>query len=121
MNPLKKSESPPFDSEKKYLEKLSRLVRYFEKERKERFYPFYLIFKGETEDPRFEEALGIAKYYLENAFPVSSESDKFYRFLKQVGERYGIQNADYWKYAKKTPLPMQDYLKVAYDLRSDEH
>ena len=116
MNPLKKSESPLSDLEKKYLEKLSRLVRHFEKERKERFYPFYLIFKGDTENPRFEEALGIAKYFLENAFPVSSESDEFYRLLKQVGQRYDVENTDCWKYAQQTPLPMQDYLKVAYDL-----
>ncbi|MCP4107951.1 MAG: hypothetical protein GY749_20800, partial [Desulfobacteraceae bacterium] len=55
------------DTEKKYLKKLEYLIRYFENERKERFYPFYLVLKGERENPRFREALSIVKYFLDNA------------------------------------------------------
>jgi hypothetical protein len=49
----------------------------------------------------------------------NSEYDRHYvdklaflvrRFDHERKERF------YWKFAKKTPIPMQDYLKVTYDL-----
>ncbi|MCP4112059.1 MAG: hypothetical protein GY749_42120 [Desulfobacteraceae bacterium] len=107
------------DTEKKYLEKLGYLVRYFESERRERFYPFYLVLKGDRENPRFREALSIVKYFLDNALLDNPESEQFCRVLKQASERYDADNADYWEFAVKTPLPMQDYLKVIYDIRTE--
>jgi hypothetical protein len=31
-------------------------------------------------------------------------------------EKYPAAEIDYWEFAEKTPIPMQDYLKVVYDL-----
>ncbi len=105
-------------SEKSYLDKLSYFVNSFANERRERFYPFYLILKGDRDNPRFVEALSIVKYFLDNSFLDTSESERFCRVLKQAVERYDVTNTDYWEFVAKTPLPMQDYLKVVYDLQA---
>ncbi len=75
-----------------------------------------MILKGDRENPRFGEALSIVKYFLDNTFLETSESERFYRILEQAAEKYDVRNTDYWEFADKTPLPMQDYLKVIYDL-----
>ena len=104
------------DSEKKYFERLGYLIRYFENDRRERFYPFYLVLKDERDNPRFREALAVVRYFLDNAFSDTSDSEQFYRILKEAAKRYDAEGSDYWEFADRTPLPMQDYLKVVYDL-----
>lgn len=103
---------------RKYRDKLAFLVRRFDDERRERFFPFYLIFGGEKEHSRFDEALSIGKYFLDHAVLNSDEDAVFYETLKKLVEEYRTADIDYWKFAKKTPIPMQDYLKVTYDLRT---
>ncbi len=101
---------------RKFRKRLAFLVRRFDNERKERFFPFYLIFSGEKEHGRFDEALGIGKYFLDHAVLNSDQDALFYETLKELLEEYRTADIDYWKFAKKTPIPMQDYLKVTYDL-----
>lgn len=88
-------------------------------ERLEHFANKGMILKGDRENPRFREALSIVKYFLDNTFPDTSESERFCRTLQHTMEKYDTQNTDYWEFASKTPLPMQDYLKVTYDLRPE--
>ncbi|RLC18011.1 MAG: hypothetical protein DRI57_09000 [Deltaproteobacteria bacterium] len=104
------------DLNQKYLDKLTFLIQYFGNERRERFYPFYLIFRGEKEHCRFKEALSIGKYFLDNAFLNTEDDELFFRTLKKLTEKYQAADADYWHFAENTPIPMQDYLKVIYDL-----
>ncbi len=99
-----------------YLNKLSFLIRYFDNERRERFYPFYLIFNEEKEHRRFHEALSIGKYFLDHAFLNTEEDELFFETLKKILDQYQISDSDYWYFAEKTPIPMQDYLKAVYDL-----
>jgi hypothetical protein len=106
----------PLDLDQEYLEKLAALVRRFENERKERFFPFYLIFSGKREDRRFNEALSIGKYFLDHAFLNSEKDERFFNALKNRLKKYPVAGADYWQFAEKTPIPLQDYLKVVYDL-----
>jgi len=48
---------------------------------------------------------------------LNTEDDElFFRTLKKLIEKYQATDADYWYFAEKTPIPMQDYLKVIYDL-----
>lgn len=105
--------------EEKYMKIFRTLMKNFRNERKERFFPFYLVFSGHKNHPRFDESLSIAKYFLENAFIDSAKSEQFYRFLENDLKNYNIEKIDYWKYSDKTPLPLQDYLKVVYDLPDD--
>jgi hypothetical protein len=98
-----------------YLDKLSFLIRHFDHERRERFYPFYLIFSEDKEHSRFKEALSIGKYFLDHAFLNTEDDELFFRTLKKIIENYQITDRDYRYFAEKTPIPMQDYLKVIYD------
>jgi hypothetical protein len=99
-----------------YLDKLNFLIRHFEDERKERFYPFYLIFSEKKRHRRFKEALSIGKYFLDHAFLNTENDELFFDTLRKIIDKYPIADTDYWNFAKKTPIPMQDYLKVVYDL-----
>ncbi len=106
------------DPEQNYLNKLSFLIQYFDNERRERFYPFYLIFKGEKEHRRFKEALAIGKYFLDNVFLNTADDQVFFVTLRKIMGKYQVKDIDYWSFAEKTPIPMQDYLKVIYDLNA---
>jgi hypothetical protein len=100
-----------------YLNKLSFLIHYFDSERRERFYPFYLIFSKAEKHCRFREALSIGKYFLDHALLNTEEDELFFETLKKILDQYEITDSDYWYFAEKTPIPMQDYLKAVYDLR----
>lgn len=104
------------NSKKAYLQKLDALVCRFNHERRERFFPFHLIFQGNSNHRRFVEALSVGKYFLDNAMIQTPGADRFYKALKTVMEQHDLSGIDYWDFADKTPLPMQDYLKVVYDL-----
>ncbi len=104
------------DVNQEYRNKLAALVRRFKNERKERFFPFYLIFSGKQEDRRFNEALSIGKYFIDHAFLNTEKDERFFNALKNRLEKYPAAEADYWHFAEKTPIPLQDYLKVVYDL-----
>ncbi len=84
-----------------YLDKLNFLIRYFEDERKERFYPFYLIFGEKKRDRRFKEALSIGKYFLDHAFLNTENDEFFFNTLKKIIDKYPITDEDYWYFAKK--------------------
>jgi len=100
-----------------YLNKLNFLIRHFDDERRERFYPFYLIFSEKKRHRRFNEALSIGKYFLDHAFLNTENDELFFDTLRKIIDKYPITDTDYWYFAKKTPIPMQDYLKVVYDLK----
>lgn len=100
----------------KYLTKLTRLTRYHDKNRRERFFPFLLMLQKDTENPRYTEALAVVHYFLDNAIPVTQEDVEFYNVLAEAMS--WEKQPDYFKFAHKTPCPLADYLKVIYDLRS---
>jgi len=99
-----------------YLDRLAFLIHYFDNERRERFYPFYLIFSKAEGHCRFREALSIGKYFLDHALLNTEEDELFFETLKKILDHYKITDSDYWYFAEKTPIPMQDYLKAVYDL-----
>ena len=66
--------------------------------------------------PVSKEALSIGKYFLDNIFLNTEDDALFFRTLKKLIEKYQTMDTDYWHFAEKTPIPMQDYLKVVYDL-----
>lgn len=68
----------------------------------------------EVPEEDFRFALAVATYALENAL-WTEQDEELYEFLKYVVEKYGRE--DYWKYAEKSRLPLQDYLKANYDFR----
>jgi len=113
---MQKKPINPNDLDQEYLEKLASLVLRFENERKERFFPFYLIFSGKREDRRFNEALSIGKYFLDHAFLNTEKDERFFNALKNRLKKSPAADIDYWHFAQNTPIPMQDYLKVVYDL-----
>lgn len=94
-------EENPMDFRQIYLDKLNFLIRYFEDERKERFYPFYLIFGEKKRDRRFKEALSIGKYFLDHAFLNTENDEFFFNTLKKIIDKYPITDEDYWYFAKK--------------------
>ncbi len=106
----------PSNPGRAYLDRLTFLIRHFENERRERFYPFYLIFRGERKHRRFKEALSIGKYFLDHLVLNTEDDALFFETLKNQMEKYQTTDTDYWSFAEKTPIPMQDYLKVIYDL-----
>ena len=71
----------------------------------------------ETGHPRFREALSVARYFLDNTFLATDEDALFFRAVENLVKKYEATDSDYWDFAGKTPIPMQDYLKVIYDLR----
>ncbi|MDL1971587.1 MAG: hypothetical protein LWW94_11625 [Candidatus Desulfofervidaceae bacterium] len=83
-------------------------------ERKERFFPFYLVLAEKKEHPRYQESLYIVNYFLGNALIHTKEDEEFYQVLKKA-YRKGKNRVK--QKVIKTPLPLQDYLKVVYDLR----
>ena len=103
---------------KRLYERARDLVALHKHERKERFLPYYYLLAKEMgeevpeEDFRF--ALAVATYALENAL-WTEQDEELYEFLKYVVEKYGRE--DYWEYAEKSKLPLQDYLKANYDFR----
>lgn len=113
---MRKEPIHPDERDQEYRNKLAALVRRFTNERKERFFPFHLIFSGQQEDRRFNEALGIGKYFLDHALLNTENDERFFNALKNQLEKYSSAEVDYWQFAEKTPIPMQDYLKVVYDL-----
>ena len=104
------------ETNREYFDRLAVLIQRFDKERRERFFPFYIIFSGDKGNSRFKEALSIGKYFLDNAVLNTQKDADFYDMLKKQMEQYHAVDIDYWDFAKKTPIPMQDYLKVVYDL-----
>ena len=104
------------ESNLEFLDRLAVLIQRFDKERRERFFPFYIIFAGDKGHRRFKEALSIGKYFLDNAVLNTQKDADFYDKLKKQMEKFSTVDIDYWHFAKKTPIPMQDYLKVVYDL-----
>lgn len=113
---MRKEPTHPDNLDREYRNKLAALVNRFTEERKERFYPFYLIFSGQQEDRRFNESLSIGKYFLDHALLNTEKDERFFNALKNRLEKYPAAEIDYWRFAEKTPIPMQDYLKVIYDL-----
>ncbi len=103
-------------SDEFYLNTLRTLIGRFDHERRERFYPFYLLFKGEQDHSRFQEALSIGKYFLDHAILHTQADEQFFKALRDILTQYQVTSQDYWAFADKTPLPMQDYLKVLYDV-----
>jgi len=85
------------DPKQDYLDRLAFLIQHFGNERKERFYPFYLIFKGEREHCRFEEALNIGKYFLDNMFLNTEDAELFFRTLKKLIEKYQATDSGHWE------------------------
>lgn len=82
-----------------------------DKYRGERFLPFYLVLAKKTEEPRYGESVNIARYFLQNAVLRSKADETFYYTLKAVTPE-GVLDL-----SSKSPLPLQDYLKVLYDLK----
>lgn len=99
----------------KYLTKLTRLTRYHDKNRQERFFPFLLVLQKDKGHTRYTEALAVVHYFLENAILVTQEDVEFYNVLSEAMNKE--TRPDYFEFASKTPYPLADYLKVIYDLR----
>ncbi|MFP4445758.1 MAG: helix-turn-helix domain-containing protein [Desulfosudaceae bacterium] len=99
----------------RYLARLTHLVKSHDENRRERFVPFLILLQADRQNPRFQESLAIARYFLDNAFPVTPEDISFYNLIAKV--LAPESPPDYFKYAARTPYPLADYLKVIYDLR----
>ncbi len=84
-----------------------------DKYRGERFLPFYLVLAGEKEDPRFDECVNIVRYFLQNAVLRNEADEAFHHTVKAVTPE-GEPDL-----SAASPLPLQDYLKVVYDLEEE--
>ena len=99
---------------KKFVARLERLIRSNAPSRRERFIPFLLVLTGKTEDPRYEESLETARYFLENALLFTEEDEAFYRVLRDSLPPEELKKPTPWGRS------LQDYLKIIYDLRTME-
>ncbi len=93
--------------------KLRNLVMRHDPNRRERFLPFLIVLLNKTQDPRYEQSLSIAKYFLENAMLSTPEDELFFRAINAAMTARTQETAS----IPDTQSPMQDYLKVLYDLR----
>lgn len=105
---------------RRYLERLKDLVDTHTGKRRLRFLPFYaVLFKAERGIPpegcNYRESLAIVFYAFSNAVFWGRQDNEFLRVLKNATREE--EEVDYFDYMGKTPLPMQDYLKVNYDMR----
>lgn len=100
----------------KLLVRLKKLVRDFEGYQKEKFFPFLLMFSGQKDHPRFQEALAIAAYYVENAWVFGERAQALASFLRKALKKFEEEIPHWTDYADKTPLPLPTYLKVWADV-----
>jgi hypothetical protein len=96
-----------------YVEALQELVRAHGPNRSERFIPFLLVLSKKMSDPRYETSLVIARYFVENALLSTEEDEIFWKCLRSELP----EDVPRWYPPPRVPLPLQDYLKVIYDLR----
>ncbi len=106
--------------ERALLERLRALVEAFEGRRRERFHPFLLLLEERTEDPRFDEAVTVGRYFLEN-WKTLGVGAGLARAVEAVLKRYPSRGLSLEEAARGLPLPLQDYLKAAYDLEELDH
>lgn len=107
------------DLDKTRMHRLLRRLRYltnsFKGERRERFYPFLVLLEERVGDPRFDEAVSVGRYFLNN-WTTLGVGEELARALEEVLRKYPNRGLAWSEAARRLPLPLADYLKAAYDL-----